>query len=151
MKPSSFISCVVLLRWIVRVSALAALLGTAAGLSAETKPSSWAELKAYHGVMAATFHPAEGGNLEPVKTRSGELASVAKAWMLSTPPADFNKPAIVDKLKLLQAESVALDTLVKGKKATDAEIKAALFKLHDRFHEIVGACRDEGKDLNHPK
>jgi hypothetical protein len=112
---------------------------------AETKPSSWAELKAYHGVMSVSFHSAEDGNLEPVKTRSGELAEVAAKWLKSTPPAEFNQPAIKEKLVLLQKESAALDSLIKSKKAGDPEIKAALFKLHDRFHEIVGACKDHAK------
>lgn len=112
---------------------------------AETKPSSWAELKAYHGVMSSTFHPAEEGKLEPIKTRSAELAAAAKAWLKSTPPAEFNKPAILAKLKLLDVESSALDKLIKAGKATDTEITATLTKVHDRFHEIVGACADEGK------
>ncbi len=149
MNPRSLFSRSPLVTWSVRLTVVAAAWLCATRLVAETKPGSWAELKAYHTVMAATFHPAEDGNLEPVKQRSGELASVSKAWLQSKPPADFNKPAILEKLKLLQVESAALDTLISGKKATDADIKASLFKLHDRFHEIVGACRDEGKADKH--
>jgi hypothetical protein len=130
-----------LARWSI---ALALTLPLLARLGAETKPGSWAELKEYHSVMSVAFHSAEDGNLEPVKTRSGELAEVSKKWLASKPPADFDQPAIREKLKLLQAESAALDRLVRGKTASDAEIKAALFKLHDRFHEIVGACREHG-------
>ncbi len=130
-----------LLKMVVLVSALS--VGVRA--VAETKPGSWAELKAYHSVMSTTFHPAEEGKLEPIKTRSAELAAAAKAWLKSTPPAEFNKPAILAKLKLLDVESAALDKLIKGGKATDAEITATLTKVHDRFHEIVGACADEGK------
>lgn len=44
---------------------------------------------------------------------------------------------------------IALDKLIKDKKATDAEIKAALEKLHDRFHEVVGACKNEGEEHEH--
>lgn len=149
MNPRSLLSRTFLLTGCVRLMVVATAWLCATRLAAETKPGSWVELKAYHSVMAATFHPAEDGNLEPVKQRSGELASVSKAWLQSKPPADFNKPAILEKLKLLQAESAALDTLVSSKKASDAEIKASLFKLHDRFHEIVGACRDEGKADKH--
>lgn len=116
-----------------------------AGYAAEMKPGSWAELKGYHSVMSTTFHPAEEGKLEPIKTRSAELAAAASAWLKSTPPAEFNKPAILAKLSLLDAESAALDALIKSKKATDGEITAVLNKLHDRFHEIVGACSDEIK------
>ena len=125
---------------------LAAVLLLGTRVAAETKPGAWNELKAYHGVMSATFHPAEDGKLEPIKARSAELAATAKAWAASTPPADFRQPAIAAKLKLLAVESAALDQLVRGGKATDAEIKASLVKLHDRFHEIVGACRDAGQE-----
>lgn len=128
---------------------LAAALVGAASAFAATKPGSWAELKAYHDVMSSTFHPAEEGKLDPIKTRSGELAKAAAAWVTSKPPAEFNQPAIIASLKLLHQESVALDKLIAAKKSTDAEITAALTKLHDRFHEVVGACADAGKDAKH--
>jgi hypothetical protein len=115
----------------------------------QTKPGSWAELKAYHTAMSTTFHPSEEGNLEPIKTRSGELVEAAKAWKNSTPPADFNKPNIKEKLNQLYTESVTLDNLIKDKKVTDKEIKDLLAKLHDRFHEIVGACKAENKEEAH--
>lgn len=93
---------------VLKAAVFSALVLTA-GRAAEMKPSSWAELKGYHSAMSTTFHPAEEGKLEPIKTRSGELAAAASAWLKSTPPAEFNKPAILAKLKLLDAESAALD------------------------------------------
>jgi len=118
-------------------------------LFSQAKPGSWTELKAYHSIMSSTFHPSEDGNLEPIKTRSTELAEAAKAWKNSTPPAEFNKSTVKEILKKLDEESEALDKLVKGKKATDTEIKNALEKLHERFHEIVGACKTEGEEHEH--
>lgn len=115
----------------------------------QNKPASWAELKAYHSIMSSTFHPSEEGNLEPIKKRSGELAEAAKVWNKSTPPAEFNKATVKETLKHLEEESIALDKLIKDKKATDAEIKLALEKLHDRFHEVVGACKAENKEEAH--
>lgn len=105
----------------------------------------WPERTAFHSVMSTTFHPAEDGNLEPIKKRSGEMVQKAKEWKESTPPPAFNKPVIKKKLKLLYKESKALDKMVK-EKASDEKIKKALFKLHDRFHQIVEACSpDEHK------
>jgi len=109
---------------------------------AQTK---WLEKDAFHAVMSTTFHPSEEGNLEPIKTRSGELVLKAKEWVNSTPPLEFNKKSIKKKLKLLYKESVALDKLIKNK-GTDAQIKKSLAKLHDRFHQIVEICHHEGKD-----
>lgn len=134
---------------LLKVLVLAAALVGVTNMFAETKPGSWAELKAYHAVMSSTFHPAEEGKLDPIKTRSGELASAAAAWAASKPPTDFNKLAIAESLKLLHQDSVALDKLIAAKKSSDAEITAALVKLHDRFHEVVGACADAGKDARH--
>ena len=117
-------------------------------IKSQTKPDSWPQKKAFHDVMSTTFHPSEEGNLEPIKKRSGEMAQKAEEWLKSTPPAEFDKPIVKEKLKLLYKESKALDKLVKSK-ASDEEIKTALAKLHDRFHEIVSACGDEDEKHKH--
>lgn len=110
------------------------------------KPSTfdkWAALKDFHGVMSQTFHPAEEGKLEPIKTRSGEMVEKAEGLTKSAIPTEFNTPKIVDAVKRLQSGSKALDKLVKNKKTSDADITKSLTALHDVFHEIVGLCRDE--------
>lgn len=101
----------------------------------------WAELKTFHSVMSETFHPAEEGKLEPIKTRSGEMVDKAKALAKSKIPTQFNKPNMPDVLKRLQLGSKALNKMVKKGKS-DAEITKSLTALHDVFHEIVGLCRD---------
>jgi hypothetical protein len=112
-------------------------------VQAQTKVE-WPERTAFHSVMSTTFHPAEDGNLEPIKKRSGEMVQKAKEWKESTPPKEFDKPVIKKKLKQLYKESKALDKMIQ-KKASDAKIKAALTKLHDRFHEIAEACNHSQK------
>ncbi|RZJ86372.1 MAG: hypothetical protein EOO20_18430 [Chryseobacterium sp.] len=103
---------------------------------------SWPELKAFHSVMSATFHPAEEGNLKPIREMSDELAAKATKLQNALDPEQFNKPAIKASVKKLAAESKALNQMIK-KKAKDAVILKSLIALHDRFHEIVGLCRDE--------
>lgn len=103
----------------------------------------WATLKAFHGVMSQTFHPAEEGNLEPIKKRSGEMVEKATALAKSDIPAEFKTEKIQTAVKKLQKGSKALDKMVKGKKASDADITKSLSALHDVFHEIVGLCKDE--------
>lgn len=102
----------------------------------------WTALKTFHGVMSETFHPAEEGNLTPIKERSGEMADKAAALAKSAIPQAFQKPAMTATLKKLKKDSKALDKMVKSK-ATDPQITQSLTALHEVFHEIVGLCRDE--------
>ncbi len=117
-----------------------------AALKSAKKPSifeNWQAIKDFHGVMSQTFHPSEEGDLQPIKTRSGEMVEKANALVNSTFPNEFATPKIKNAVKRLQSGSKNIDKLVKNKKSTDTEITRALSALHDVFHEIVGLCRDE--------
>jgi hypothetical protein len=109
----------------------------------QVKADNWPQKTAFHTVMSETFHPAESGNLDPIKKRSEELVKAAEAWMNSNPPADIEKPELRTKIRLLYRGSVELNNLIKNG-GKDEEIKASLSKLHDLFHEIVGLCSKEG-------
>ena len=113
--------------------------------SVSVKPADqWAELENYHEIMSQTFHPAEEGKLEPIRKLAGELANRSQKWLASTPPKVYDTPNIKAILVKLNAETKALaDAIAKG--AKDEQIKTDLTALHDRFHEIMGACRDERK------
>ena len=104
----------------------------------------WNELSAFHEVMSATYHPMEEGNFKPIRTRAAEMASKAKQWSDSTPPALYDKAEIKTNVVKLAQQSQALAALVT-KKASDAAIKESLNALHDRFHEIAGMCNDAKK------
>jgi hypothetical protein len=110
--------------------------------NAQEKKVQWPEWTTFHGVMSGTFHPAEEGNLEPIRTRSEEMVTKAEAWLKSTAPKEFDKPKVKELLVLLVKESKELDVMVKAK-ASDEELTKALTALHDRFHSIVGACKNE--------
>ncbi|WP_026999271.1 hypothetical protein [Eisenibacter elegans] len=112
-------------------------------VSAQSIFDKWTELKTFHGVMSETFHPSEEGNLDPIKTRSGEMAKKANVLAKSTIPTEFKSEKIQKAVKKLQKDSKALDKLVKNKKSTDEQIKKDLASLHDVFHEIVGLCKNE--------
>lgn len=131
------------------IKASIALMLTAFVLSASTSVAAqtsdnWAELDAYHTVISQTFHPAEEGKLEPIRKRAGELAGKAKQWLESKPPKVYDTADIKVLLVKLNAESKALADAV-AKNASDEQVKKDLTALHDRFHEIIGACRDEKK------
>lgn len=113
--------------------------------SAQGKFDSWPELKAFHKVMSQTFHPSEKGDLEPIKSRIGEMVDKADALAKSNIPAEFNSKQVVAAVNKLKKDSVELQKIIHSK-ADDKKIALELNKLHDVFHRIVGLCN---KDDHH--
>lgn len=107
--------------------------------------SSWVELKAFHQVMAQTFHPSEEGNLKPIRERSGELNEKAIALEKSKIPVEFNTPEVVAATKELSRNTAELNDLV-GNKGSDEQVTALLSKTHDCFHKIIGLCNPNDED-----
>lgn len=103
---------------------------------------AWPALKTFHGVMSTTFHPAEEGDLQPIRTRSAEMVEKATALAKSEVPAAYQTPAIQAATKKLVSGSKSLHKLVK-KQANDAAVTQSITALHDVFHEIVGLCNEE--------
>lgn len=107
-------------------------------ISAQAK--DWKGKNDFHEVMSQTFHPAEEGNLTPIKTRIQEMKASAIAFQKSEIPVGLSNKTEIKK---------NLDELVKGTKvlakkikanASDDVIKTELSSLHDVFHKIVGLC-----------
>jgi hypothetical protein len=115
---------------------------------AVTKPvhaqqkAKWVEMDAFHEVMAKTFHPAEEGKLEPIRTRSQEMVDKAVAWQSSAAPEGYDKNAVKKNLRKLVKGAKEINKMVK-KNASDKELKDELSELHDVFHEIVEKCEKE--------
>lgn len=112
-------------------------------VAAQSIFDKWAELKSFHGVMSQTFHPAEEGNLAPIKSRSGEMVEKANTLAKAAIPTEYQTPQIVAAVKKLKKGSKALHKLVRNKATTDVQITKSLSALHDVFHEIVGLCKNE--------
>jgi hypothetical protein len=120
---------------------------------AQTKAKSpeWKEMETFHEVMAKTFHPMEEGNLKPIMARAGEMATKAKLWADSKAPKEFDKANVKELLGKLVTESKALSDLIAAK-GSEADVKKSLNALHERFHEISGACStDEHQHGKHKK
>lgn len=116
---------------------------------AQSKLQDWNELKDFHKVMAQTFHPSEEGNLEPIKTRIGEMVEKAKTLQASKFPADFDNEKIKKAVAQLVTDSEKLQKAIKAG-ASDKKITKSLSELHDVFHQIVGLCSEtEGHDHDH--
>lgn len=107
--------------------------------------AGWKEMDEFHTVMATTFHPAEDGDLQPIRTRSQEMVNKATAWKNSEIPVGYDKTAAAASLKKLVNGAKELDKLVRAN-ATDKVLVAKLTALHDVFHEIMEKCR---KDDHH--
>jgi len=130
----------------MKIKLLAFFLFTVAinAVSAQSTLDKWPAIKEFHSVMSQTFHPAEEGNLQPIKTRSEELYNKAAALLSTDIPAEFRTKAILASAEKLQTKSKALHKMVMAK-APDADITAALTELHEIFHQIVGLCSEEKK------
>lgn len=102
----------------------------------------WPALDTYHGVMAQTFHPAEEGNLEPLKKQSAELRSKSAMLAKSEIPAEYDSPMIKVAVMQLKKDSKTLDKKVKKGNLSDAQLTSSMIALHDVFHKIVGLCQD---------
>jgi hypothetical protein len=121
-----------------------ALIVVANSVSAQSTFDKWPAIKEFHEVMSQTFHPAEEGNLAPIKARSEEMMNKAAMLLKSDIPTEFRTDAILASAERLQIKSKALHKLVKSN-GTDAAIVKSITDLHDTFHEIVGLCSDTKK------
>jgi hypothetical protein len=113
-------------------------------ISAQSTFEKWPAIKAFHGVMSQTFHPAEEGNFAPIKSRSEEMMTKATLVVKSDIPTAFKTEAILAATGKLETQSAALHKLVTSNAANEVIFKS-LNDLHDTFHEIVGLCADEKK------
>ena len=121
-----------------------ALIFVVNAVSAQSTFDKWPAIKEFHEVMSETFHPAEEGNLAPIKARSEEMMNKAAQLLKSEIPLEFTTDAIIASAERLQIRSKALNKLVKSK-AADATIVKSITDLHDTFHEIVGLCSEPKK------
>ena len=121
-----------------------ALIIVANAVSAQSTFDKWPAIKDFHGIISETFHPAEEGNLAPIKARSEEMMNKAALLLKSNIPTEFKTNAILASAERLQLKSKALHKLVTSNGA-DVAIVKSITDLHDTFHEIVGLCSDAKK------
>lgn len=101
---------------------------------------TWTTLKDFHKVMAQTFHPAEEGDLKPIRERSGEMLEKAKMLQTGPIPASFDKMEIKKAIADLVKGAEGLHKTASKKKSKDADLVKQLTALHDVFHTIQGLC-----------
>jgi hypothetical protein len=107
--------------------------------------SGWAELDAFHEVLAATWHPAsERRDLAPARARAGELARRARAMAASrapaSTPAGCRAPATTRLTRLVARDAQAFARVAAASSTSDARLTASLRGVHDRFHAVEARC-----------
>jgi hypothetical protein len=108
----------------------------------------WKEMDEFHMVMAETFHPyKDSANLEPAKSRAGELVASAEKWAGSSLPEKVNNDEMKGKLEELKNETSALVQTISA--GDDASIGSQLTKVHDLFHSIQEDWYGGGHDHEH--
>ena len=107
---------------------------------AQAKKATWPEMKKFHSFMAATFHPAEEGNLAPLKAKADSLYITAQLWQASAIPSNFKPEETAKTLAKLVKQCANIKKAVGGNLA-DSALKAMITEAHEIFHTIVGECR----------
>jgi hypothetical protein len=103
--------------------------------------SGWKELDAFHTVMAATWHPASKSNdLKVIREKAPDLSQAAQKWAASKVPAGCDTKPIRDAIAAVVTGSKDVAALV-AKQAPDADVKAALRDVHDRFEVVEQGCQ----------
>ena len=107
---------------------------------AQAKKAPWPEMKAFHSYLSSTFHPAEEGDLNPLKLKADSLYYAAKTWYAAKIPAGFIPEITESTLKALMIQCNDIWAAVKDG-ASDAKLKDMITKAHDIFHEVAEKCR----------
>ena len=102
--------------------------------------AQWAEMTAFHSLMAKTYHPTEDGNYAPLKEKADSLLMAAKAWQASVIPVDYKPVETKETLDKLVQQCTVLAGAVKAK-AADEKLKVLIADAHELFHKIVGECK----------
>lgn len=125
---------------IVRLAVIILAMLPVAGFAQTAKAAPWPELKAFHGFMSGTFHPAEEGDFQPLRLKADSLLIAAKAWQASKIPADYKEAETKETLVKLVNQCENIAGAVKAK-AADEKLKVLISDAHEIFHKIVGECK----------
>ena len=128
----------------VKIVSIIIFLFIATSISAQSTIDKWVAMKDFHVILSQTFHPAEEGNIEPLKSRSEELMNKASDLLQLDIPEEFRTKEILTLSENLQVKSKTLHALVLSI-APDEEITKSITEIHTVFHQIIGLCTEEKK------
>ena len=102
--------------------------------------TDWKEMANFHGLMSTSFHPAEEGNLKPLKAKSDSLLNAAKLWKASAVPAGYKPKETSETLTKLVKQLNEVNQAVKAKK-DDATLTKLITEAHEIFHSVAEKCK----------
>lgn len=106
----------------------------------DIEKSSWKELVEFHKTMSLTFHSAEKGNFNPIKSQHAQLNEKATQLKTGNIPSSFNNEIVKNTIDQLIVETTKLSKITAKKKANETTILKQLNIVHDVFHQLQGAC-----------
>ena len=106
----------------------------------QTKFAPWPEMETFHSFMAATFHPADEGNLKPLREKADSLYYAAKNWQASTIPYNYKPTETAAALKKLVKQCASIKKYV-GANMSDKDLTHLITEAHEIFHNITGECK----------
>ncbi len=107
---------------------------------AQTKLAVWPQMKTFHSYMAATFHPAEEGNLQPLREKADSLYNAAKNWQASAIPSNYKPTETSAALTKLVKQCASVKKYVDAK-MSDKDLTHLITEAHEIFHNIAGECK----------
>ncbi len=119
----------------------AALLCTVVSFG-QAKFDNWPAMKDFHNSLAHAFHPAEEGDMKPIRSTSHELFAKCKVLNVSPIPGEYDNEKMRKTLKRMEKETDKLNALVV-RQEQNATIMTQLNVVHSTFHDIVGMCKKE--------
>jgi hypothetical protein len=117
--------------------------GMMGGMMQGEMKSGWGELDAFHSMLMATWHPAEKDSLALARSLAATLSAAADAWAKSKGPAACDNAALRQELPAIVANTKAFASVATNP-AKDADVKAALKKVHDGFEKTAEPCMMAG-------
>ena len=107
--------------------------------SVQTFAEKWPQIKSYYEILSKNFHAAEKGNLNEIKLNSRILVERAEELSIEGMPAEYRNPKTLETLLNLKKQTKVVNYLVQ-ENVMDSEIRLALTKLNEIFHQIVELC-----------
>jgi hypothetical protein len=125
---------------------LIVLLGILVSFSsfAQSKFDNWPEMKSFHTTLSQTFHPAEDGDMKPIRTRSHEMLTSVKLINASHLPKQYETEDMKKILKRLEKETDKLNAIIVRQEQS-ATIMKQFTVVHNTFHEVAGMCKGDDK------